>query len=47
MRGSAAAAGGESRYPNRCWDDKKVDAHHAIIPTARSSINLTDNEAKV
>ncbi|MGU3522495.1 DNA topoisomerase III [Enterobacteriaceae bacterium C23F] len=33
---------------NRCWDDKKVDAHHAIIPTARSSsVNLTDNEAKV
>ena len=20
---------------NRCWDNKKVDAHHAIIPTAR------------
>ncbi|MCU6158568.1 DNA topoisomerase III, partial [Enterobacter hormaechei] len=33
---------------NRCWDDKKVDAHHAIIPTARTSnVNLTDNEAKV
>lgn len=33
---------------NRCWDDKKVDAHHAIIPTARSSkVNLSDNEAKV
>ena len=33
---------------NRCWDDKKVDAHHAIIPTARSSqVKLTDNEAKV
>lgn len=33
---------------NRCWDDKKVDAHHAIIPTARSSkVNLTDNEEKV
>lgn len=33
---------------NRCWDDKKVDAHHAIIPTARSAkVNLTDNEAKV
>ncbi len=32
---------------NRCWDDKKVDAHHAIIPTARSSkVHLTDNEAK-
>ena len=46
--GSAAATGGESGDPNRCWDDKKVDAHHAIIPTARSSqVNLTDNEAKV
>ena len=33
---------------NRCWDDKKVDAHHAIIPTARASnVNLTYNEAKV
>ncbi|KAB1745159.1 DNA topoisomerase, partial [Klebsiella pneumoniae] len=33
---------------NRCWDDKKVDAHHAIIPTVRSSqVKLTDNEAKV
>jgi DNA topoisomerase-3 len=33
---------------NRCWDDKKVDAHHAIIPTARSStVTLHDNEAKV
>lgn len=32
---------------NRCWDDKKVDAHHAIIPTARSSaVKLTDNEEK-
>lgn len=33
---------------NRCWDDKKVDAHHAIIPTARSSnVHLTDNEQKI
>ena len=33
---------------NRCWDDKKVDAHHAIIPTARSSqVRLTENEIKV
>lgn len=33
---------------NRCWDDKKVDAHHAIIPTARSSkTTLTDNEQKI
>lgn len=33
---------------NRCWDDKKVDAHHAIVPTARSnSIRLTDNENNI
>ena len=33
---------------NRCWDDKKVDAHHAIIPTARSSkVNLSEGEANV
>lgn len=33
---------------NRCWDDKKVDAHHAIIPTARSGkTTLTENEQKV
>ena len=33
---------------NRCWDDKKVDAHHAIIPTARSSaVRLSDNEASI
>ncbi len=33
---------------NRCWDDKKVDAHHAIIPTARASkVSLNDNEANV
>ncbi|MEM6159123.1 DNA topoisomerase III [Erwinia sp. P6884] len=33
---------------NRCWDDKKVDAHHAIVPTARSSsIRLTENESSI
>ncbi|MGV7961366.1 DNA topoisomerase III [Photorhabdus tasmaniensis] len=38
----------ETDRKNRCWDDKKVDAHHAIIPTARSNhINLTDNEANI
>ncbi|WP_411899213.1 DNA topoisomerase, partial [Salmonella enterica] len=32
---------------NRCWEDKKVDAHHAINPTARSSsVHLTENDAK-
>lgn len=33
---------------NRCWDDSKVDAHHAIIPTARNSaVTLTENEANI
>lgn len=33
---------------NRCWDDKKVDAHHAIIPTARnSSVSLSGDERKI
>ncbi|PIJ51640.1 DNA topoisomerase III [Erwinia sp. OLTSP20] len=34
-----------SEQKNRCWDDSKVDAHHAIIPTARAtSSQLTENE---
>lgn len=34
--------------PNRCWDDKKVDAHHAIIPTAKSSrVSLNEHERQV
>ncbi|CNK70575.1 DNA topoisomerase III [Yersinia aleksiciae] len=38
----------DSDRRNRCWDDKKVDAHHAIIPTARASkVNLTTDEGKV
>ncbi|WFL65819.1 DNA topoisomerase III [Pantoea sp. X85] len=37
-----------SDQKNRCWDDKKVDAHHAIIPTARASkVSLTENEANI
>ncbi|HGJ5876341.1 MAG TPA: DNA topoisomerase III [Arsenophonus sp.] len=33
---------------NRCWDDKKVDAHHAIIPTAKTMITqLSQNESKI
>jgi len=33
---------------NRCWDDKKVDAHHAIVPTARSShVALSENERRI
>lgn len=38
----------DSDRRNRCWDDKKVDAHHAIIPTARAgNINLSDDERKI
>ena len=33
---------------NRCWDDKKVDAHHAIIPTAKTgNISLSENEKNI
>ncbi|MBK5144747.1 DNA topoisomerase III [Budviciaceae bacterium BWR-B9] len=38
----------DSEKRNRCWDDKKVDAHHAIIPTARSSsVSLSADEQKI
>lgn len=37
---------GEQR--NRCWNDKKVEAHHAIIPTANTrSINLSIDEQRI
>lgn len=33
---------------NRCWNDSKVEAHHAIIPTARQGqIQLSENERQV
>lgn len=33
---------------NRCWNDKKVEAHHAIIPTAKQgNVNLTENEKRI
>lgn len=36
-------------FKSKAWNDKKVDAHHAIIPTARSinADNLTSQELKV
>lgn len=38
----------DSERHNRCWDDKKVDAHHAIIPTARGgNVVLNDNERNI
>ncbi|MCF2948563.1 DNA topoisomerase III [Paraglaciecola aquimarina] len=32
---------------SKAWNDKKVDAHHAIIPTQKVSNNLSGNDAKV
>jgi DNA topoisomerase-3 len=32
---------------SKAWNDKKVDAHHAIIPTQKVSSNLSGNDAKV
>lgn len=33
---------------NRCWNDKEVEAHHAIIPTARQGrLSLTENEKRI
>ncbi|MFP1914804.1 DNA topoisomerase III [Lonsdalea quercina] len=38
----------DSERRNRCWDDGKVDAHHAIIPTARTAkTTLTQHESQV
>ena len=33
---------------NRCWNDKKVEAHHAIIPTSKNrTVNLTQQELNI
>ncbi|MGC6405110.1 DNA topoisomerase III [Bisgaard Taxon 45] len=33
---------------NRCWNDKKVEAHHAIIPTAKNKpVNLNQHERQI
>ncbi len=38
----------EPNIRNRCWNDKKVEAHHAIIPTARQgNVQLTENEKRI
>ena len=35
-------------HRNRCWNDKKVEAHHAIIPTSKNrTVNLTQQELNV
>jgi DNA topoisomerase-3 len=35
------------KQQSKAWNDAKVDAHHAIIPTIKTTANLQDNEAKV
>lgn len=38
------------QYKSKAWDDKKVTAHHGIIPTTKKDINLdlmSDKELKV
>lgn len=33
---------------NRCWNSQKVEAHHAIIPTAKTgNVQLTENEKRI
>ncbi|WP_249961967.1 DNA topoisomerase III [Histophilus somni] len=33
---------------NRCWNNKKVEAHHAIIPTAKNkTVSLSQNEQQI
>jgi DNA topoisomerase-3 len=32
---------------SKAWNDKKVDAHHGIIPTQKISTTLSGNEAKI
>ncbi|MFO1369868.1 MAG: DNA topoisomerase III [Marinagarivorans sp.] len=34
---ATAAAGANCSLHSKCWNDKKVDAHHAIIPTAKKA----------
>ena len=37
------------KLKSKAWDDSKVDAHHAIIPTTRAKVlsSLTNDEAKI
>ena len=46
---SSAVANADLNLKSKAWNDKKVDAHHAIIPTPKqSSVNaLSGNEMKI
>ena len=38
----------DANQRNRCWNDKKVEAHHAIIPTAKNTAgNLSEQERQI
>ncbi|PSW21040.1 DNA topoisomerase III [Photobacterium sanctipauli] len=46
---SQAVAGADTSIKSKAWNDKKVDAHHAIIPTPKSinAASLSASEQKV
>jgi DNA topoisomerase-3 len=46
---SSACSNADLGHRTSVWDDKRVDAHHAIIPTSRASANgrLSETEAKI
>ena len=41
------ATGADASLVSRCFDDSKISAHHAIIPTGVKPDNLTDAERKI
>ncbi|OBX09264.1 DNA topoisomerase III [Gallibacterium salpingitidis] len=41
------AEGFNAEQRNRCWNDKQVEAHHAIIPTAKQNLRLNAQEQKI
>ncbi len=45
----AACSGADVTQRSKAWNDKKVDAHHAIIPTPKqaSTAGLSSGEAKI
>ncbi len=40
---ATAAKGADTKIKSKAWNDKKISAHHAIIPTAKSSSNINLN----
>ncbi|MFC0322900.1 DNA topoisomerase III [Gallibacterium melopsittaci] len=41
------AEGFNPEQKGRCWNDKNVEAHHAIIPTQKQSLRLNTQEQKI